>query len=148
MISDYCLIFLLVNPMRSNINYYTINCMLNCADLLACFFFMIRVLQDGGHIKFILTVRSWMASRHWNCCKYMTHRWFVMWLSHWFIAPEGRTTSAWFHLTHRGRDKMDAIAQTRVSSAFSWMKMYEFRLRFHWNSFLRVELTIFQHWFR
>ena len=30
----------------------------------------------------------------------------------------------------------------------SWMKMYEFRLRFHWNLFLRLELTISQHWFR
>ena len=28
------------------------------------------------------------------------------------------------------------------------MKMYEFRLRFHWSLFLRFELTIFQHWFR
>ena len=30
----------------------------------------------------------------------------------------------------------------------SWMKMYEFRLTFHWIFFLRVHLTIFQHWFR
>ena len=34
------------------------------------------------------------------------------------------------------------------ANAFSWMKMLEFRLRFHWNLFLRVELTVFQHWFR
>ena len=26
--------------------------------------------------------------------------------------------------------------------------MVEFRLKFHWSLFLRVELTIFQHWFR
>ena len=38
--------------------------------------------------------------------------------------------------------------QTTFSNAFSWMKIYEFRLRFHWNLFLRVQLTIFQHWFR
>ena len=44
--------------------------------------------------------------------------------------------------------KMDAISQTTFSSAFSWMKMFEFRLKFHWNLFLRVQLTIFQHWFR
>ena len=31
-----------------------------------------------------------------------------------------------------------------VSSAFSWMKLFEFRLKFHWNLFLRVQLTIFQ----
>ena len=52
------------------------------------------------------------------------------------------------YLTHWGRDKMAAICQTTSSSAFSWMKMYELRLKFHWILFLRVQLTIFQHWFR
>ena len=52
------------------------------------------------------------------------------------------------HLTHRGRDKMATVSQTTLSNAFSWMKMLEFRLRFHWSLFLRVQLTIFQHWFR
>ena len=32
-------------------------------------------------------------------------------------------------------------------NAFSWMKMYGFRLRFHLSLFLRFQLTIFQHWF-
>ena len=53
----------------------------------------------------------------------------------------------WF-LTHWGRDKMDAISQTTISSAFSWIKISKFRLKFHWSLFLRVQLTIFQHWFR
>ena len=47
-----------------------------------------------------------------------------------------------------GRDKMDAISQTTFSIAFSWMKMYEYRMIFHLSLFLRVKLTIFQHWFR
>ena len=51
-------------------------------------------------------------------------------------------------LTHWGRDNMPAISQTTLSNAFSWMKIYEFRLRFHWCLFLRFQLTIFQHWFR
>ena len=51
-------------------------------------------------------------------------------------------------LTHRGWDKMAAIWQTTFSNVFSWMKMYEFRLRFHWSLFLRFQSTIFQHWFR
>ena len=46
-------------------------------------------------------------------------------------------------LTHWGRDKMAAVSQTTLSNAFSWMKMSEFRLRFHWSFFLRVQLTIF-----
>ena len=51
-------------------------------------------------------------------------------------------------LTHWGRDKMDAISQTTFLSAFSCMKMLEFRFGFHWSLFLRVQLTIFQHWCR
>ena len=51
-------------------------------------------------------------------------------------------------LTHRGRDKMDAISQTTFSSAFSSMKMVVFWLNFHWNMFTRVQLIIIQHWFR
>ena len=51
-------------------------------------------------------------------------------------------------LTHSGRGKMDAISQTPFSKAFSWIEMYEFWLRSHWSLFLKVQLTIFQHWFR
>ena len=43
---------------------------------------------------------------------------------------------------------MAAIFQTTFSNAFSSVKMYEFRLRFHWGLFRMVQLTIFQHWFR
>ena len=51
-------------------------------------------------------------------------------------------------LTRRGRDKMVAIFQTTFSNTFSGKKMFEFRLRFHWNLFLRFQLTISEHWFR
>ena len=44
--------------------------------------------------------------------------------------------------------QMAAIFQTTFSNACSWIKMYWFRLRFHWSLFPWVELTIFQHWFR
>ena len=50
--------------------------------------------------------------------------------------------------THWGRDKTAAISKTTFSNVFSWMKIYEFRSRFHWSLFLRFELTISQHWFR
>ena len=42
-------------------------------------------------------------------------------------------------LTHWGRDEMDAITQTTFSSALFWKKIFEFRLKFHWSLFLRVE---------
>ena len=36
-----------------------------------------------------------------------------------------------------------------ISNAFSWMNIFKFRLKFHWNLlFLRVQMTIFHHWFR
>ena len=53
-----------------------------------------------------------------------------------------------YMLTHWGRDKMAAISQMTLSSAFSWKKMAEFHLKFHWSLFIRVQLTISQHWFR
>ena len=53
-----------------------------------------------------------------------------------------------YELTNWGRDKMAAILQTPFSNTFSWMKMNELRLIFHWSLFLRVQLIIFQHWFR
>ena len=72
----------------------------------------------------------WLHTNHgsslMNCCLCMSYAW----------------------LTHWGRDKMDSISQTTFSNVFSSMKMYGFRLTFHWNLFLGVQLTIFQHWFR
>ena len=44
--------------------------------------------------------------------------------------------------------QMHAISQTTSSSAFPLMKMFEFRFKCQWNLFLRVQLTIFKHWFR
>ena len=48
-------------------------------------------------------------------------------------------------LTHWGWDKMGAIFQMTFLNAFSWMKMYGFHWWYHWNLFLRSELTIFKH---
>ena len=66
------------------------------------------------------------------------------------ITKKSHSSDLWYtvHLTHWGRDKMASIFQTTFSNAFSWMKMDEFRLRFHWSSFPRFQLTIFQHRFR
>ena len=44
--------------------------------------------------------------------------------------------------------QMAAIFQTTFSNAFSWMKIYQFRLRFHWSLLPRVKLTIIHSWFR
>ena len=51
-------------------------------------------------------------------------------------------------LTHWGWDKIAAASQKMFSNTFSWVKMYEFWLKFHWSLFPGVQLTIFHHWFR
>ena len=69
-------------------------------------------------------------------------------LSYLYIIPLYETLSLSNQmLTHWGRDKMDAISQMTFSNAFSWMKMFEFRLKFHWSLSPRVQLTVFQQWF-
>ena len=69
-----------------------------------------------------------------------------------FLACIFRTTGrfSWCNTLRRRQknNKIAAISVTTFSNVFSWMKMYEFCLRFHQSLFLRFELTIFQHWFR
>ena len=63
------------------------------------------------------------------------------------ICEYGRHTTR-IQLTHLLQDKMAAISQTIFSDAFSWMKRFVFWLQILWSLFLRVQLTITQHWFR
>ena len=65
-----------------------------------------------------------------------------------YIHAINHSYPGYLFLTHWGRDVVVAISQTTFSNAFSWKKLFEFRLGFHWSLFLRFELTIFQHWFR
>ena len=51
-------------------------------------------------------------------------------------------------LSHLWMNKVATISQTIFSDALSWMKSFVFRLKVHLNFFLRVQLTITQHWFR
>ena len=50
-------------------------------------------------------------------------------------------------LTHFPLDKMASFSQTIFSDAFSWMTGFVFWLKFRRSLFLRVQLTISQHWF-
>ena len=55
----------------------------------------------------------------------------------WIVSSSATfNVTLWCFVTHLRRGKMVAIFQTTCSNAFSWMKMYEFRLRFHWSLFL------------
>ena len=51
-------------------------------------------------------------------------------------------------LTRFPLKKRAAISQTTFSYAFSWMKNFVFRFKFHWSLFLRVQWRIIQQWFR
>ena len=127
-----------------------------------------------GHPMFILklsgtksgfTLVKWQESYKWSVP--WIHRarnvWEMLWkesqaprfqrrqqifFHNYDIDPWGWLEASVNQLTHWGRDKMAVIWQTMLSNAFSWMKMLEFQLKFHWSLFLHVQLTIFQHWFR
>ena len=91
--------------------------------------------------------------------KACSHKMTVTWqtdvsLSDWCITTASMSTAISLLriniviLTHWGGDKMSALFKTTFWNAVSWMKMYEFRLRFHWWLFLCLWLTIFRYWFR
>ena len=61
----------------------------------------------------------------------------VYWAVSWPLLP---VRGGWGLLTHWNQDKMAAIFQTTFSNSFSWMKIFKFQLKFHWNLFLRVQL--------
>ena len=61
------------------------------------------------------------------------------------LKPE-QSEQTFVNTTHWGRDKMNNILLT--THVFSSMKTFQFRSKFHWSLFLRVQSTIFQHWFR
>ena len=92
-------------------------------------------------------VRGGLSGKHLKCWHYQNDGLKV--ISRWVQGVVGLMNlwplvRLWVVLTHWGRDKMAAIFQTTFSNAFSWMKMFKFRLRFHWSLFPRVQLTIFQ----
>ena len=66
----------------------------------------------------------------------------------WLFLPKYSCLTTTCVKTHWGRDKMDAVSQSKFSRAFSSMKIVVFWLNFHWNMFPRIKLTIIQHWFR
>ena len=112
-------------------------------------------LQSTIHVK---SNQSWLWEdpgnntrqpqlRGWPLINHTTETINHLILSHW-KSKRNKRPVAYPVSTHWGWDKMADILQTTFSTAFSWMKMFEFRLKFHWSLFLRVQLTKFQHSFR
>ena len=121
----------------------------NCSD----FFLNILYLSKRNFHRFLIAMGKVLvkqACRHGNETKHLVNQCShcSVTLACEFIFSCCASSSDNIFLIHWGRDKMDAISKTTFLTAFSWMKMFEFRLNFHWSLFLRVQFTIFQHWFR
>ena len=87
------------------------------------------------------------SNKYTSWLQYMPHRAIYRYQDHLSVLKQCRPchTRA---INTLWPGQMAAISQMTFSNAFSWMKIYEFRLRFYRNLFLRFQLTTFQHWFR
>ena len=107
------------------------------------------ILRTNGQLRrkcFHLMTSSWKPP--WYLCQLTRSAVMFSWLMRLFNHCHRCETIQSHGLTHWGRDKMAAIFQTAFSNAFSWMKIYKFWLRFHWNFFPRVQIITFHHCFR
>ena len=127
-------------------------------DSIGLFSLVAHIYHDKlGHHWFRYQIAVYSKSSH-----YQNKHNFMIWITihimasnlkdclkqkFWFQKMILRSSSAALFNTLRPR-QMDAISQTTFSNAFSSMKTFEFRLKFHWSLFPRVQLTIFHHWFR
>ena len=75
-------------------------------------------------IKMGLQMSKWLLDKHPNGRNMSIYLWYLIVLTHW------------------GWDKKATIFQTTFSNAFSWMKMYKIRLRFHRSLCPRVQLDM------
>ena len=63
--------------------------------------------------------------------------------------PMDNATSKQSALKHFDtQTKLPPICRRRFQTHFSWMKMFQFQVEFHWNMFLNVWLIMIQHCYR
>ena len=118
---------------HSNISYTWDNCRANKIVLNANGQVM-NISINYTHCGLVTLYSNLDPDQHWLRPNITSH----LWGSVAFTREQFQSEL----LTHWGRDKMDAISQTTFSSAFSWMKMFEYRLKLHWSLFLRVQLCV------
>ena len=116
-----------------------------------------------SHVYYVPRVHAWSrwtsrikscdlakrTERYWHLKKYSTSTSFLVIHVHSddLILSGARTSTGIVITTHFPLDKMATVLQTLFSD-FLLLKRFAFRSKFHWNFFLRVQLTISQHWFR
>ena len=114
---------------------------------------MLQPLQVGRETNYGHTYRhGWGITKHTSCrllrvsvARVPEHASMEIWP----VSTRKKFATTWCALINTLRPRqMAAIFQTTFSNAFSWMKIYGFRWRFHWSLFPSVKLTIFQRWFR
>ena len=86
-----------------------------------------------------LSPLGWQISITWFHCFCCLARSVIM--KHYSLC-------VWRPLTHSDWNKMAAILQQTFSDKFSCLKIVALLVKFHWNLFLKVTLTISQHRFR
>ena len=106
-----------ISPLNSNHVLCIISCQCYCIHFEMCNIFCWKIKVDNPCFNglFYSSVSTLCIRNIWHCGT----------------------------LTDWGRDKMAAIFQTTFWNGFSWMKMFEYRLKIHWSLFLRVKLRIF-----
>ena len=122
--------------------------------------FTVSINKNSQYIKSISVV---LSKKHWACQTLTGHLLIdylhqYIWTSRKKYYPIARNSKGFpetvaletiqFGLTYLPLDQMVAILQTIFWDACLWMKSFVFWLKFHWNLFLRVQLSISQHWFR
>ena len=133
---------------------YIENCKNGSKFKNAQFLFSINIfwnITGKGHICMIngrtsISVNVEATREPWYMCDafmYFSYKYFIQW--HVILDSLMMEFDSVVKVFNTGRDKMSTISQTTFSSAFSRMKIFAFRLRFHWSLFPRVQLIISQH---
>ena len=75
---------------------------------------------------------KWNFNRIWTVIQELLEKWIL-------VPTSFNSSSRWTNCP--------PFWQTKFRDTFSWMKMTEFRIKFHWNLFPGLQLTINPHWF-
>ena len=89
-------------------------------------------LMSWAILDFSLGLQSiQQVAMTWNI--YDSEKWPAVYRTRNIFSCTPLAISCSFSSTHWGWDKMDTIYQTTFSNRFSWKRMYEFWLKFHWS---------------